>query len=109
MNNIIKENRNIVGDNNNSGDTIINSQVSNSKVLNEALLRYGVEQDDINELLTILKMKKPDENARQPGDYAQTWINKVIKKAKQGIGNISLDITATILAQCIMKYYEIVQ
>jgi hypothetical protein len=109
MKNNVKGNRNIIGNNNNSGDTIINSHVNNTKVLNETLIRYGIEQKDVNELLTILKMERPDENHAQPGDYAQTWINKIVKKAKDGIGNISLGITASMLAQCIMKYYEIAQ
>ena len=109
MKNSIEGNRNNIGNGNNSGDIIINSQIDNSKVLNETLLKYGIEQTDINELLTVLKMEKPNENSKQLGDYAQTWISKIIKKAKEGIGNISMGITASILAQCIMKYYGIAQ
>lgn len=100
--------RNNVGDGNNSGDTYINSQVNNATTLKDSLLQYGIEQADIDELLHILKIEKLQKDARQPGDYALTWINKILKKAKEGTGNISLGITASILAQLIMKYFGIV-
>lgn len=99
---------NNVGENNKTGNITINNQVDNSTTLTETLLKYGIEQEDIKELLNLLKMEKPDEKSKQPGAYAQTWISKLLKKAKDGIGNISLNTTATILAQCIMKYYGIV-
>lgn len=100
--------RNIVGDGNNSGDTYINSPINNASVLKDSLLQYGIEQADIDELLSILEIEKLQKDAKQPGDYAQTWINKILKKAKEGTGNISLGITASILAQFIMKYFGIV-
>ncbi|MFZ4739864.1 MAG: hypothetical protein ACOYLE_01730 [Bacteroidales bacterium] len=103
---------------NNSGDgNIINTGNENqiesnvtlykgdTERLNKELLKQGIEQEDIQELLELVKNENPNQENGRLGEKSNGWISKIINKSLNGVGRIATGISANILATLIRQYY----
>jgi len=75
--------------------------------LRRVLEENGVEKEDINEVITIVQVEKPDPESRQLGERANNWILKVFGKVIHGVGRINRDLTVYSLATFIKQYYNL--
>jgi hypothetical protein len=73
--------------------------------LNDLLSQQGIEQEDINELKTIVETEQPDTDKKNLGPRANNWILSIMGKVLNGFGKISTAITANLIAAYIKGYY----
>mgnify|MGYP000918415828 CR=1 FL=1 len=87
--------------------TTTNIKVSNGSIdeLRKVLLENGVENEDIDELESILETDTPDTNNKKFGKGVSDWIGKMISKAAQNIWEVGIGAAGSLLAQALNQYY----
>jgi hypothetical protein len=73
--------------------------------LSELLRQQGIDQDDIQELKTIVDAEQPDTEKKILGPKANNWILGIMGKVLNGVGKISTAITANLIASYLKGYY----
>lgn len=104
----------ITGDNiilNNGNEANIHAAINVSKgnldSLKRQLSKYGIENEDIEELAEIVQTESPNSASNTLGEKSNGWILKVAGKALSGAGKIAIGISSNILANVIRQYYGI--
>jgi hypothetical protein len=73
--------------------------------LSKKLLEAGVEEQDVEELRTIVTEEKPDFEKNKPGPNANAWIGKMFTKILNGATKIATSAAGHLLADWIWYYY----
>ena len=81
----------------------ININKSNLDVLKRQLFKYGIEDEDIEELAEIVQTEKPNSESNTLGEKSNGWILKIVGKALSGVGKIATGISSNILATLIKQ------
>lgn len=105
---------NITGDGNivNTGSeanihATIHVSKGNLDALKRQLAKYGIEDNDIEELAEIVQTEKPNSINNTLGEKSNNWILKIASKALSSVGKITTGISSNILANVIRQYYGI--
>lgn len=88
-----------------SGKDITQSNEIKVKQLADTLTKEGVAPEDIEELKGILGIDNPNEENQFFGDKTNSWIQKMIDKAKSGTWAITVGAAGKLLADAIKIYY----
>jgi len=103
---------NNTGDGNvvNTGDNAtVHASISISKgdiqSLKDQLLKYGIEEADVQELTEIVQAEQPNTENNTLGEKSNNWILKIAGKALSGVGKIATGISSNILATLLKQYY----
>jgi len=87
-----------------SGESTTQSIEIKEQQLTNTLTQQGVSQEDIKELLLILKSDNHDKEIKKIGDKTESWIKKMINKAKNGSWAIAIGAAGKLLADAIKLY-----
>lgn len=85
----------------------INVKKGNLDTLKHQLTKYGIDDDDIEELAEIVQSEIPNSENNTLGEKSNNWILKIAGKALSGAGKIAIGISSNILANAIRQYYGI--
>ncbi len=72
--------------------------------LKDQLEKHQVPADDIQEIVTIIEQEEPDATGTLPV-RADSWINKMVRKALDGAWHVSIHAAGALLAEAIKGYY----
>jgi hypothetical protein len=104
----------INGDGNvlNTGDeakihATINLSNSNLESLKRKLSKYGIEDEDIQELSQIVQKEKPNSAVNSLGEESIGWILKIVGKALSGRDKTANGVSSDMLVNVIREYYGI--
>ncbi len=92
---------------NSSISASISIEKGNKSQLNSKLKELGIDSDDIIELNELIDVEAPDLEKKKLGNKTVDWISKVSGKALKGVGNITKEVTSSVLAHIIMQYFGI--
>jgi len=90
--------------NNTKIDAIINISKNDIQKLQEELLKNGVNQNDIDELVTIIDNDNHDIDNKKFGSSTNGWYTKMIGKTLDGSWNITTGVAAGVLTEIINQY-----
>lgn len=90
--------------NNNQIDNTIQINKGDLTKLQDELRSHGIEEEDIQEISTIIAEESPDVENNRLGPKANNWISGIIGKSLNGIGKIGTAVTANLLASLIKAY-----
>ncbi|GAA4456501.1 hypothetical protein [Rurimicrobium arvi] len=82
-----------------------NVSKNNLDTLKNQLTKYGIDDDDIQELAEIVQAETPNSKTNTLGEKSNNWILKIIGKSLSGAGKIAIGISSNILAAVIRQYY----
>jgi hypothetical protein len=94
-----------IGDNNSIMITNIKIKQGDFGDLKNLLLKYGIENKDVEELGEIIKSDNPDMEKKRFGVGVSNWIGNMVSKAAQNIWNIGIGAAGSLLAQALNSYY----
>lgn len=92
-----------IGDKNDISNKVIIK--NNDEYLVKELERLKVSQEDIKELINILKSDLPDYDNKKFGKATNNWIQKMLGKALEGTWQIGIETAGGILAQLLIGYF----
>jgi len=78
------------------------------KNLQEELRNQGIDENDIQEISTIVSEEMPDLENNRLGTRANGWITNIMNKSLNRIGKISTGVTINLLATLVKGYFGIV-
>ena len=93
------------GSNNNISSSITINK-GNKEELKEQLLQSKIPAKDIDELLKIIDLEKP-ESETVFGGQVTAWIGKMINKSLDGTWQIGIGAAGGVLATALQQYYGI--
>jgi len=89
-------------------DAVINISKNDPQKLQEELLKKGVDQNDIDELITVIDNDNHDIDNKKFGSSTNEWFTKMIGKALDGSWNITTSVAAGVLTEIINQYLGII-
>ena len=105
---------NNIGDGNilNTGDKTqieadINIITSNKEVLKKQLLKIGIKEEDLTELIEIIDLEKPNIKSKAFSEKVNKWTSKMLNKALDRSWNIGIGNAGNLLEEAISNYYGI--
>lgn len=105
VNNHIYGSATVLGINNNS-NIELNFQANDFSGVAKVLNKYGLLEEDINELKTAFE-EEPVLDGKKYGPKVAAWIGKMVQKAANGSLSIATSALSKILEEIIKKYYGI--
>lgn len=98
---------NVVNTGNNASlHMVININKGDKEALKIELLNHGIQTDDVEELLKIVDLQKPN-SKDQFGSQVSSWIGKMITKAIDGSWQIGIGAAGNVIATALQQYYGI--
>lgn len=83
----------------------ISININNKENLTRHLKESNLEQEDIQELLTVIDNDNYNTETNELGDKTSVWMKKMLSKAIDGSWQVSIAAAGNILSQAIFTYY----